>query len=298
MLLTRFDSSPLPAVPSAAAAGAPERLRRTVDALLYPRHLVSNSGDNHRARDWLLAAFAELGYAARPQGRFGNVLATPRSAPEHGLVLLGAHYDTVPGTPGADDNNSAIAVCLELAHRLRDLPDLPVIFAIFNGEEDGMLGSSEFVRSLGPAARQTIREAHIFEMVGYFSREPGSQLRPAGLPIALPDRGDFIGLLSNSDSNAISHDMLHRHAYRASPVGLVTLHSYFGIEHHFRDLLRSDHSPFWAARIPTLLWTDTANFRNPHYHMPSDTTDTLDFVAMAEVVEFALGRVLAATAGD
>lgn len=292
MLVTRLDAAPLPSAPS-ALAGAPERLRRTVEALLYPRHLVQNSGANHRAREWLLEAFAELGYRARPQGRFGNVLASAPDAPADGLVLLGAHYDTVPTTPGADDNNSAIAVCLELAYRLRGRPRLPVVFAIFNGEEDGMLGSADFVRSLGPEPQRQIHEAHIFEMVGYFSREPGSQQKPAGLPIPLPDRGDFIGLLSNSDSHQVSNAILHARRAAVSPVGLVALQSYFGIEHHFRDLLRSDHSPFWAARIPTLLWTDTANFRNPHYHMPSDTTETLDFAAMAEVVEFALQRVLA-----
>lgn len=177
-----------------------DRLRATVEALAYPRAFVENRKANREARDWIHEELRCLGYHLKLQGQYDNVIATPTADGRHSGILLGSHYDTVPGTPGADDNNSAIALTLEAARVLALNDGPPVCIASFNREEDGLLGSFDFVKDL----LQPVSEAHIFEMVGYFDPRPGSQSKPANLPIPLPSTGDFIGVLSNQKSNRIA----------------------------------------------------------------------------------------------
>lgn len=288
------------------AAVSAARLRSTVEQLNYPRHYVANRGANERARDWLVEELRCLGYDVRLQGQYDNVIADSRGEAPGPRVLLGAHYDTVPTTPGADDNNSAIAVCLEVARVFASLLNGPdgaasagsllmpraLTIAIFNREEDGLLGSAEYVADLGKAERKQLREVHIFEMVGYFTRAPGSQSKPDRLPVSLPDQGNFIGLVSNSKSNGIASKVLRAVGARGSGTPLVSLKVMFVLEKIFGDLLRSDHTPFWKAGLPALMWTDTSNFRNPHYHLPSDLPDTLDYEAMSDVTKMVVGYLV------
>ena len=271
-------------------------LRATVESLDYPRDYEVQREANERARDWIREALDQRGYETSLQGRYDNVIAAPgRQSVTGPLVLLGAHYDTVPSTPGADDNGSAIALCLEAARVLAQ-HDIPVRVAIFNREETGsegygLMGSTEYVASLDERQRANLLEAHIFEMVGYFTREPGTQSKPDKLPVTLPDTGDFIGLLSNSRSNRKATRIIKYVRELAPATPLISLKIYCGLEKHFGDLLRSDHTPFWNAGLPALMWTDTSNFRNPHYHQPSDTADTLNYEAMADVTRMVVGHV-------
>ena len=134
-------------------------------------------------------------------------------------------------------------------------------------------------------------------MVGYRSREPGSQRPPAGLPGFLaPTVGDFLGLLSNSRSNAITEKLITLAATYLPKTPVIALKIYLGIEKYFSHLLRSDHTPFWEADIPSIMWTDTADFRNPNYHLPTDTPDTLDYELIADVTKLALGRAVSRSA--
>lgn len=304
MLVThaKADFASLPIAHPAVAAVSAARLRATVEALNYPRHYVAQRRDNERARDWLVEELRSLGFVVRLQGAYDNVIAEApgeAGAAAGSRVLLGAHYDTVSSTPGADDNNSAIAVCLEVARVLAaeawkagswaGVPDI----AIFNREEDGLMGSTEFVASLDAAARKRLRETHIFEMVGYFTNRPGSQSKPKGLPVALPDQGSFIGLVSNSKSNSIASRVLRAVRRGGTQTPMVSLKVLFGLEKLFGDLLRSDHTPFWKAGLPALMWTDTSNFRNPHYHLPSDLPETLNYDAMADVTQMVVEHLFA-----
>ena len=95
-------------------------------------------------------------------------------------LLLGAHYDSVPGTPGADDNASAVAVCLECARLLKENAVGPTMIVFFNREEDGLLGSREFVGGLAVRPDWAVEEAHIFEMVGFCTRAPRLSENAAG----------------------------------------------------------------------------------------------------------------------
>lgn len=266
--------------------------RGFVDALSFPRHYDAEPGENRRARDWIAAQLRDWGYAVRLQGEFDNVVAAPPASNGAPAILLGAHYDSVPGCPAADDNASAVAACLECARVLAGRDAVPVRFVFFNREEDDFLGSSDFVRSLGGAGEPSIAETHIFEMVGFSDSRPGSQAKPAGLPVDVPDVGDFLGVLGNQQSNYAVERLARLAASYLPGFPVLGLKIFLGAERAFRDLLRSDHVPFWNARLPAVMWTDTSEFRNPNYHAPTDRPDTLDYGFLANVTRLALCRVL------
>jgi hypothetical protein len=281
-----------PAVAAIVDEVSTENLRSFVNALAFPRHYFAEHKANRQARDVLLKYAAAFGYKPSLQGTYDNIVMTSPDSAGGPSLLLGAHYDSVPRTPGADDNASAVAVCLECARLVMKHGIGPVMIVFFNREEDGMAGSSEFVASLAEQPGRRIREAHVFEMVGYRDRTPGSQKTPRGLPIPFaPDTGDFLALLANSASNPIADDLIGLAARYLPGVPVLALQVYFGIEKAFAVLNRSDHAPFWRAGIPAIMWTDTAEFRNPHYHLASDTPDTLDYDFIAEVTRLALARV-------
>jgi Zn-dependent M28 family amino/carboxypeptidase len=270
---------------------SPESLRAIVEMLAFPRHYTREKRANRKARDLLLRYARSLGYAPSLQGRFDNIVMPTHPPDEGPFVLLGAHYDSVPGTPGADDNASAVSVCLEAARLIRKHGLGPAMIVLFNREEDGLLGSSEFVAHLAGQPAWTVREAHIFEMVGYRDETPGSQTMPPGLPIlGARDVGDFLALLANRSSNGIAEDLLRLAARYIADAPVGALKTYLGIERAFDHLNRSDHAPFWRAGIPSIMWTDTSEFRNPHYHQASDTPDTLDYDFMSDVTKLALAR--------
>jgi Zn-dependent M28 family amino/carboxypeptidase len=262
-----------------------------VNALAFPRHFFAEHKANRQARDVLLKYAAAFGYKPSLQGTCDNVVMTSPGAADGPFLLLGAHYDSVPGTPGADDNASAVSACLECARLVLKHGIGPVMVVFFNREEDGMVGSSEFVASLADQPGRRIREAHVFEMVGYRDRAPGSQKTPRGLPLPFaPDTGDFLALLANSGSNPVADDLVGLAAGYLPSVPVLALQVSFGIEKAFAVLNRSDHAPFWRAGIPAIMWTDTAEFRNPHYHRDSDTPDTLDYDYIAQATRLALAR--------
>jgi Zn-dependent M28 family amino/carboxypeptidase len=270
-----------------------EKLRAFVDMLAFPRHYVAERKANFRARDLVLKLLDTFGYTPLLQGTFDNIVVTSSGAEEGPYLLLGAHYDSVPGTPGADDNGSAVAVCLECARLVKENEIGSTMIVFFNREEDGLLGSSEFVAHLAAQSTWEVEEAHIFEMVGFCNRAPRSQRMPPGLPgVAAPDVGDFLALLANRRSNAIAEKLLTLAASYVPQSRVLALKIYLGIEKFFGHLLRSDHAPFWKAGIPSIMWTDTSEFRNPHYHLISDTPDTLDYDFVSQVAKLALARAV------
>lgn len=202
--------------------------------------------------------------------------------PTDRLTWVGAHYDSVPETPGADDNASGVAVMLAAASSIRSSS---IGWVAFNREEEGMVGSADFVSRWKPR----VASAHILEMVGFRSRHPKSQRMPLGLPIKLRDTADFLGILANGNSN---HELerVMKVAGSLPELPVLALETMFGVEKLMPVLLRSDHVPFWNAKLPALMWTDTSEFRNPHYHQASDRPDTLDYDFMADVA-----RLLAAS---
>lgn len=268
------------------------QLREWVERISVPRHFRAEAEQNRATADWVCSVLAALGYQVEKQGEFANVAALPKGTWKD-VVLVGAHYDSVPGCPGADDNGSAVAAMLGCAAACALWrPVLPVVFVAFNCEEDGLVGSQDFVESYLPEAPFTVRAVHVLEMVGYASAVPGSQRVPSGLPIKISNTGDFLGLLANGRSTACMNDVL-RHAGAYVPTLPVTgLNIKLGLEKYFPVLSRSDHAPFWEANIPAVMWTDTSEFRNRNYHQSTDTPDTLDYLFLQRVTQLLTATVV------
>jgi Zn-dependent M28 family amino/carboxypeptidase len=220
---------------------------------------------------------------------YRNIIA--RLGPAGGpLIVLGAHFDSVEGTPGADDNASGVAVLLEAARmlssaRLRS----EVLFCAFNLEEFNMIGSSHFAKKL-KAAGTKVRAMVSLEMVGFTSSRPGGQRYPAGLRWFYPERGDFIGVVGNWRSSVLLRQFSR--LLRQVPGLPVETLTVLGNGFLVPAARLSDHSPFWDLGYPALMVTDTSFFRNPHYHGPSDTVETLDLEFMAKVCQGVINAVV------
>ena len=262
------------------ASDAARWLRAKVGQLAVPRHAFAEAHRNRATAEALALELEHYGYAVRLQGPHHNVVALPRGT--HGpLTLVCAHYDSVPGTPGADDNASAVAVMLAVARRSR--PD--VAFVAFNREEDGLLGSADFVRWLATEEAPAVREVHVLEMVGYTDPRAGSQRLPPFLPRwLLPrDRGDFVALVGLGAGHRMAAAVRRTADGALGVPPVVSLQAPRALLGWAPDLGRSDHLPFLEGGLPAVMWTDTAEFRTPHYHRRSDTPDTLDYGFMAGV---------------
>ena len=253
------------------------------------------------AAEYLAARFAEYGWTTSGQpfralGKsYFNILGVKwppgRSAKDGPApLLIGAHYDTVVGSPGADDNASGLAVLLEAADRLRHLVVArPVWLAAFCLEEQGLLGSRAFLSGLKQTG-QPVDGAIVLECVGYASRDAGSQRPPPGVPISLPSIGNFLGIVGNE----ASRDLLaavERNARRVAPSTPTLALAVPARGESLPDVRRSDHAAFWDEGYRAVMLTDTANFRNPHYHQPSDTLDTLDLDFLEGVSEIVVGCI-------
>ncbi len=243
------------------------------------------------AEDYVSQQFAAMGYVPRRQsfkyqGQEVSNIIVGEEAPR-GYYILGAHYDTVEGTPGADDNASGVAVLLEVARLARQLtPPKPWAFIAFTCEEPPAFASAA-MGSRVYAQRARRQQAHILgmlclEMVGYYSKSPGSQSLPLSLKfMGYPTTGDFIGLVSDRGSRTLL-DRLEAAITRGCRLPAVSLAVPFG-GHLLPEVRLSDHANFWDAGYPAVMLTDTAFMRNPHYHGPGDTMDRLDLDAMTEL---------------
>lgn len=269
-----------------------EQLRQWVERISVPRHFVAEAEQNRATADWLEGLFQHWGYRTERQGPHANIVALPHEKPES-AILVGAHYDTVPASPGADDNGSAVAAMLGSAAACALWrPALPVMFAAFNREEEHLTGSRDFVSSWLQESGIKIRCTHVLEMVGFASDEPGSQKVPTALPIKLPDCGNFLGLLSNADSSATMDFAMRQTRTYLRDFPVLGLEVALGLEKFFPVLGRSDHVPFWEAGLPALMWTDTAEFRNPNYHTRGDVPDTLNYSFLAKVTRLLTATVI------
>jgi Zn-dependent M28 family amino/carboxypeptidase len=282
-----------------------ERLRRHVRALageIGERH-VWRPKALHAAAGYIRRELEALGLAVAPQGydaygvRCENLEVTiPGSSRASEIVLAGAHYDTVEGSPGADDNASGIAGLIEIARALRGShPERTLKLVAFVNEEApffyfGEMGSRVYAR----AARQRgddIRVMLSLEMLGCYADEPGSQAYPPFLKWFYPARGNFIAFVSNLRSRRALAEVTR--AFRA--------HCGFPAERlaspaFVPGVSWSDQLSFWRAGYPGVMVTDTAFYRYAHYHQATDTPERLRYPEMARVVE-GLARALGVLAG-
>lgn len=256
------------------------------------RHPQTSPDRLAQAEAYLADAFREFGLSVTAHeftaldGTYRNVVGTPtnRQNAETPPLLIGAHFDTVIGSPGADDNASACAVLLEVARCMAAQPVArPIHFIAFNLEEEDLLGSRAYAADLRDRGR-SIHGAIVLECVAYASTDEGSQRRPTGVPVAVPTVGNFLAVIGNQRSGPLVETFVST-TRRVVPDLLTVPLVVPGCGELLPDTRRSDHAAFWDQGWPALMLTDTANFRNPHYHRPSDTIETLDFQFMALVTE-------------
>jgi Zn-dependent M28 family amino/carboxypeptidase len=282
------EAASLPLKPGTVAAletVTESGVEATVRALSFSRDFLSEPEANRRAGDYVAERLQAFGYTVTVQGEHRNIVALPKNAAGRPLTLIGAHYDSVPGTPGADDNASAVASLIACAEAVARLETEPAVgFVAFNREEEqadrgglGLVGSTDFAESYLPVSGLDVRAVHVLEMIGYRDMSPSSQRTPPGLPISLPDTGDFLGIIGNAASAALVETALGAARTYVPELPVLGLTLPPGAEQFLPVLRRSDHAPFWRAGIPALQWTDTAEFRNPYYHGPADTPETLDY---------------------
>src|SRR5919106_6881102 len=271
-----------------------DALRAHVEALsvdIGPR--TPFTGDSlERAAAYIHSVLVDAGYAVAEQSyqyvdhRVANVIGTTAAAVgASDFYVVGAHYDTAQTTPGADDNASAVAVMLELARRAsRARLKVPVLFVAFTLEEPPAhltrdQGSRVFVRQSRESGHR-VRGAIILEMVGYTARRQYYPFIPRWP--GYPAEGNFIGIIGNWRSRPFGHTVLQGFRNnRQLPVESLFVPFNGWVLPATR---LSDHASFWDTGWPALMVTDTAFFRNPNYHLPSDTIDTLDFAFMVELV--------------
>jgi hypothetical protein len=253
----------------------------------YPSCALSRDA----AVDLVFATFSALGFQARieiqgePPHAARNVIGEqPGTERTDEVVLIAAHVDAFHA--GADDNSSGVAVMLEVARVVSQHRFARTVRLVgFDLEERGAIGSALYVDA---GMADDVIAALVLECVGFTDHRPGSQKSPPGLKLG--DVGDSLLIAANGDSTSMTQQMLAlNHA-----LGLMTLRAVIaggsGAFPLTGALLRSDNGPFWLRGIPAVMLTDSANYRNPHYHQTTDTPDTLDPRFLAQTA-----RLVAAT---
>jgi Zn-dependent M28 family amino/carboxypeptidase len=239
-------------------------------------------------------AVERLPYLVKGQEVLNLVAELPGTKRADEIVVLGAHYDTVWVTPGADDNASAVAVMLEVARLMRSSrPGRTVRFVAFPCEEmphfhTREMGSQVYARRCRDLGERVVGMCCL-EMVGYYTREKNQRIPPA-IPRFLrwyfPRRGDFLAAVGNLRSWKLAWKF-RRGFRRAVRFPLFTI----CLPELVQEIRLSDNSSFWDHGYPALMLTDTSFLRNPHYHLASDTPDTLDYEAMAQVTLGVMGGI-------
>ena len=282
-----------------------DRICDHIRALEGVRHPVTAPEALERAADYITESLRSQGYEMTEHlfldnGRpFRNIIATRHGLnhPQERVVVL-AHYDTVEGSPGADDNASGVAVLLEIATVLARFGfERTVHFIAVSLEENrkiddpgtGTRGS----RALAIHARENgwdIEGVIVLESVA-FAGDTVVQTVPAGITIPVPATGNFIAVVVNEMSKDLSDGFVRAvQRYRADLPHVVL--AVPGKGEMLPDSRRSDHAPFWDEGFRAVMVTDTTNFRSPHYHRPTDTLATLNPEFAAKVCCATAGTVL------
>lgn len=292
-----------------------QSLAQTISRTRLQQHVAALAGDRSgvaaqaAAAEYVRAQLASYGYAVRldPVQTSENVVARRDGAVDPDVrFLLGAHFDTVPGSPGADDNATGVAVVLEVARVLAGwTPDLSVEFVGFALEEIGLVGSTQYAQELAGEGAQLAGMVSL-DMVGYTCPSAGCQTPLNDVPGCLDfepggvNVGDFALVGANANGTALLQAWTGGGALVAPGRDIVTgvlAQSCVG-QPQYR---RSDHAPFQENGYDALVVTDTAESRNPNYHAPTDVASTLDYALVEDVARTALAAivdVVGGTAGD
>ncbi len=272
--------------------------------IIGERHYQAAPDHLEEVRNYIATAFNAAGlstedhdfmHANTPMRNVIGRLAGMRD--EAVTYLIDGHFDGVPGTPGADDNGSAVAGVLEALRILSQYHfEHSLRFIGFDAEELGLIGSLRYVQN-GIKPYEEIAGVLNYEMIGYYDDAPNSQLLPAGFDLLFPDaaqaiiddeyRGNFITVVGNTASNPLIAAYESAAGTYVPELRVISV-AVPGNGSIAPDLRRSDHARFWDGGFQALMLTDGADFRNFNYHTPDDVIETLDFTFMANVVKATL----------
>ncbi|WP_374086712.1 M28 family peptidase [Methylomicrobium lacus] len=268
------------------------QLQTHVEALagVIGEHNVFHPEALKAAADYIIEQWRRQGYRVGQQGYrvkgldCNNLEVTcPGTQRSDQVILIGAHYDSVWGSPGANDNGSGVAALLELSRRFRDAPPaVSLRFVAFVNEEPpffywGKMGSMIYAQA---AKRRgaPIRYMVSLETIGYYSSQPGSQHYPPLLSYFYPDTGNFIAFASNLGSRRVMRHCVENFAKGCDfPVQSIAAPAVVP------GISWSDHLAFWRHGFAAFMITDTAPYRYPYYHTSEDTPDKLDYLSFARV---------------
>ena len=275
------------------------RLQRHVTAIASRQHNLDHPAELERSAQEIERVLKELGYAAASQRFDSHGIAVRNIEVEIAggvrrdeIVVLGAHYDSAWGAPGANDNGSGVAALLELARTLRGAnPARTLRFVWFVNEEPPYfkgddMGSRRYAKRARERNERIVAMASL-ETIGYYSDKPGSQRYPFPLGLFYPSEGNFIAFVSDIGSRATMHAALsafRRHAEFPSE-GVAAPAMIPGVDW-------SDHWSFNQQGYRAFMVTDTALYRYPWYHQMEDTPDKLDYERLARVVRGLHGMAL------
>jgi len=272
------------------------------------RHRITGAAHLEATRDFIEQRFSDYGLNSSIQdfdyGSYTgkNYIGTKTGTTDDEYVYIcDAHYDSQIATPGADDNGSGVVGFLEAARILSNYNFKKTIkFIGFDLEEAGLIGSEAYVQE-NLSSEEQIAGVLNFEMIGYYTEEPNTQTLPAGFDLVFPvqyaeiendsSRGNFIanfGVVNQNDWELAYDNAAEMYVPELRVITFVAPENW---EIVAPDLGRSDHGPFWLADHPAVMLTITAEFRNPNYHMPTDTVGTLSFTFMSNVVKAAIATL-------
>jgi Zn-dependent M28 family amino/carboxypeptidase len=264
------------------------RLRGHVTAIASREHNMDHPDALEDAARYIEAALGNFGYEVQRQSVAGTArnieVEIPSTAPDAPIAIIGAHYDSVFGAPGANDNGSGVAAALELARLFGGWrPSCRWRIVLFVNEEMPYF-KSESMGSRAYALRAKARGDPIaamysLETIGYYSDAPGSQRYPFLLGLFYPDRGDFLAFVANLASRPLLHRTIAEfRAHAQFPSEGVAAPAFIpGVDW-------SDQWSFWREGYRAVMITDTALYRYPHYHTQRDTPDKIDYERLARVV--------------
>jgi Zn-dependent M28 family amino/carboxypeptidase len=289
--------------------GAEEReleanLRAHVAAVASREHNLEHPAELEAAARAIERALERLGYSVAVQrfatglGKVRNIeVEIPGGARRDEIVLAGAHYDSVSGAPGANDNGSGVAALIELARLMRGAsPERTLRLVWFVNEEPPYykgedMGSRRYARRSRERGERIVAMFSL-ETVGWYSEQPGSQRYPFPLGFFYPSRGDFLAFVANLGSRTLLHEAIAAFRRRAEfPSEGVAAPAFIpGVDW-------SDHASFWEQGYPALMLTDTAPYRYPFYHTAQDTPDKVDYARLARVVRGLQGMLIELAGG-
>ncbi len=271
-----------------------KRILKNLKEIAQPRGKQNAAGS---VRGYLLESLTAAEFQPKQQTFHGGVniiWERPGTDADAGVYLIGAHYDVVSQSPGADDNASGVVGVIELAHIFSQIATRSTLrFVLFDGEERGLLGSKYFVRT--PSQTANVRGVFILEMIGFTCSKKGCQKYPSSMDgLDVPDTGQFVAAVGNRERVDLLESLLSARRGIDPQVIALPIPRQGQFHPHTR---RSDHASFWDHKIGAVMLTDTGDFRNPNYHGKTDTVDTLDLVFLRGVIEV-VGRAVLSLANQ